>query len=178
MQIKVHHSPIDLALRAKSPWAQKFWRCSGHSGTCAGHVTTPSRWTTPGCNHFLPPPANPDCNFGTLWLRTVKTDRRGLSVRPEGLTQPKDPPAPKNSHAVVLPCPFLRDPPPPPPPPLADLVAGFGGGEQLVKGSHAGLCSTHELTATWFKLSAFSDGLLASVTIRYELYHEYNRTTW
>ena len=48
MQIKVHHSPIDLALRAKSHWAQKFWRCPGHSGTCAGHVTTPSRWTTPG----------------------------------------------------------------------------------------------------------------------------------
>ena len=49
MQIKVHHSPTDLALRAKSPWAQKFWRCPGHSGTCAGHVTTSSRWTTPGC---------------------------------------------------------------------------------------------------------------------------------
>ena len=37
----------------------------------------------------------------------------------------------------------------------------------------SGLCSTHESTATWLKLSArsaFSDGLLASVTIRYELY--------
>ena len=32
-----------------------------------------------------------------------------------------------------------------------------------------GLCSTHESTATWFKLSAISDRLLASVTIRYEI---------
>ena len=57
-------------------------------------------------------------------------------------------------------------------------VVSIGVGTEGAKGAMApGLYSTHESTATWFKLSAFSDGLLASVTIRYELYHEYNRTT-
>ena len=62
---------------------------------------------------------------------SARTDLNKLTMTMTMTFQPC-PPAPKNSHDVMLPCPFRRHPPPTHT--LADLVAGFEGGGATCQG--------------------------------------------